>query len=105
MGEPTPCPQCLSPRVWARTTMGPTGITRVAFCPNCARAGTMPRASLSRFVAGAPTEALMQRLADDFEDLARVRYRRRRQIVATVQDAARRADACARLEADLRRLV
>jgi hypothetical protein len=47
----------------------------------------------------------MQRLADDVEDLAAVRYRRRRQILATLEDAARRADASARLEAELRRLV
>ncbi|HEV7677630.1 MAG TPA: hypothetical protein VGQ42_03590 [Candidatus Dormibacteraeota bacterium] len=105
MGEPTPCPQCRAERVWARANFGAGGgISRVAYCPVCARTDSMPRPSLSRFVAGAPAPALMQRIADDFEDLASVRYRRRRQILATIEDAARRADAAARLEADLRRL-
>ena len=47
----------------------------------------------------------MQRVADECEDQAASRYARRRQLVDLVEDAARRADARARLEAELARLA
>ena len=48
--------------------------------------------------------ATIQRVADDFEHLATTRYKRRCQLFSLVGEAARRADAMARLEADLARL-
>lgn len=56
------------------------------------------------FLTGKPAPALMQRVADDVETLSAARYVRRRQILALVGEAARRADALARLEHELRRL-
>jgi len=58
---------------------------------------------IAAFASDAAAPPMMQRVADDFEDLASLRYRRRRQILGVVEDAARRADAMARLESELGR--
>jgi len=62
------------------------------------------RAALSSFVPGISAPPVVQRVADDSEHLAATRYTRRRRLVGLVDDAARRADALARLEAELSRL-
>jgi hypothetical protein len=46
----------------------------------------------------------MQRVADDCERLAAGRYTRQRLLMGIVDEAARRADAMARLEIELSRL-
>jgi hypothetical protein len=56
------------------------------------------------FLGTKPAPALMQRVADDVETLSAARYVRRHQILALVGEAARRADALARLELELSRL-
>jgi hypothetical protein len=65
---------------------------------------TARRSAFSRFSTGAPTPVVMQRVADDCESLAATRYARQRQLMGLVEDAARRADAMARLEIELSRL-
>jgi hypothetical protein len=62
------------------------------------------RSSISRFIADAPAPAVMQRVADDCEGLATTRYARQKQLLGLVDEAARRADAMARLEIELSRL-
>lgn len=69
-----------------------------------AAAPTVRRAALARFVADAPAPAVMQRVADDCERLATTRYVHQRQLLGVVEEAARRADAMARLEIELGRL-
>jgi hypothetical protein len=59
---------------------------------------------LTRFVSDAPAPAVMQRVADDCERLATTRYVRQRAMLGVVEEAARRADALARLEIELSRL-
>jgi hypothetical protein len=59
---------------------------------------------MGRFVSDTPAPAVMQRVADDLEQLASTRYVRRRQLLGLLDQAARRADALARLEIELSRL-
>lgn len=63
------------------------------------------RPALGRLVSDAPAPAVMQRVADDCEQLSASRYQRQRQLLGLVEEAARRADAMARLELELTRLA
>lgn len=65
---------------------------------------SVPRAAIGRFVSDRPAPPLMQRVADEVEGSSVERYQRRRQMVGLIQEAARRADALARLEIELGRL-
>ncbi len=82
--------------------------TGVAPSPLSARraadAGAVPRAAIGRLVSDKPAPALMQRVADEVESGAVERYVRRRTFVGLLDEAARRADAMARLEIELSRL-
>jgi hypothetical protein len=52
----------------------------------------------------APASPVLQRSADDAENQMAARYIRRREMVGVLEEAARRADALARLEQELQRL-
>jgi hypothetical protein len=67
------------------------------------QAATRP-SGLARFVSEAPAPGIMQRVADDCEDLTTTRYLRHRLLLGVLGEAARRADAMARLEVELSRL-
>jgi len=66
--------------------------------------GTARRSVLGRFVSDTPAPAIVQRVADESERLAAIRYVRQRLLLGVLGDAARRADAMARLEDELSRL-
>ena len=66
-------------------------------CPHCRSEHAWARTA-------EPPPSLMQRVADDVEVVTVDRYTRRRRLVALLAEAARRADAMARLEMELRRL-
>lgn len=68
------------------------------------RAVALERSAQPSSFLGTAAPTVVQRVADDVESLAVSRYVRRRQIVDLVGEAARRADAMARLEIELRRL-
>ncbi|HXA30048.1 MAG TPA: hypothetical protein VN193_15000 [Candidatus Angelobacter sp.] len=65
---------------------------------------TVRRSGIGRLIAGLPAPAVMQRLADEREQLAAQRCLRRLQLIGLVGEAARRADAMARLDVELSRL-
>jgi hypothetical protein len=97
------CPVCRGEAA-LRTPAGGAGLASPfggsgAGSPTVAR-----RRSIAAFASDAAAPPMMQRVADDFEDLASLRYRRRRKILGVIEDAARRADAMARLEMELGRL-
>jgi hypothetical protein len=62
------------------------------------------RSAMARLIAGTPAPLVMQRVADDREALATTRCVRQLQLMGLVEQAARRADAMARLEIELSRL-
>jgi hypothetical protein len=85
------------------TPLGGGGAPASAWAAASGAPATARRSLLSRFVADEPT-GVVQRVADECEVLAATRYTRRRQLVGLVDEAARRADAMARLEIELSRL-
>ncbi len=104
------CPACRqgvgtqpSPAV-AGAGAGPATAPGATAAWSAAAAPAVRRSAISRFVADSPAPAVMQRVADDCERLAATRYVRQRQLLGVVDEAARRADAMARLEIELSRL-
>jgi hypothetical protein len=65
---------------------------------------TARRSVLGRFVSDTPAPAVVQRVADTCENQAAIRYLRHRLMASVLGEAARRADAMARLEVELSRL-
>jgi hypothetical protein len=103
------CPSCRQPAGGPQPHTAPAvdrgGAAAVSAFPSAlAGPATARRAGLNRFAADTPAPALMQRVADDCESVASTRYTRQRQLMGLVEDAARRADALARLEIELSRL-
>jgi len=104
MNQPSPCPLCHSERVWARRAERGGDVEQIAFCPGCARDARLQlRAVPAGFTPTVPAPGLLQRVVDDVEVITVHRYARRRRLVALIIEAARRADAMARLEMELRR--
>jgi DNA-directed RNA polymerase subunit RPC12/RpoP len=106
-GEPVlRCPACRGPAALRAQPAG-AGVASPFGGAGGAAAATptvVHRRQIAAFASDAAAPPMMQRVADDFEDLASLRYRRRRKILGVVEDAARRADAMARLELELGRL-
>lgn len=100
------CPSCRhAVGGQAAPPAGTAGATAVSAFPAAPPSpATVRRSTVSRFSTDSPAPAVMQRVADDCESLASTRYARQRQLLGLVEDAARRADAMARLEIELGRL-
>jgi hypothetical protein len=95
------CPTCRQGIGDAPGRGGSAGVA--AWSAAAAQPATARRSLLGRFTSDAPTPAVMQRVADDSEQLAALRYVRHRQLLGVLDEAARRADAMARLEIELQR--
>jgi hypothetical protein len=129
----TVCTRCGTELVLARMSSAQPGLRSSLQCPSCrqeagsgstgsvapvpgAAAGvaawsaavtgqaTLRRSAIGRLITGSPAPAVMQRVADDRERLATVRCIRQLELMGLVGEAARRADAMARLEIELSRL-
>jgi len=102
------CPACRQAVPAAHPAPQPPALGVAAPAPAAplARESAAPvsRDTVARFVADAPAPQVVQNVADDLEDRARTRYVRRRSLLGLVEEAARRADSLARLEASLARL-
>ena len=101
------CPSCRQPAgspSAPAATAGPAPATAPGLASAWSSAPAARRSVLTRFVSDAPAPAVVQRVADDCEHLAATRYVRQRALLGVVEDAARRADALARLEIELSRL-
>jgi hypothetical protein len=126
----TVCTRCGTELVLARHSTGRTPgqpVRSSLQCPSCRQAAlgspgsgsgagvaawsaaaggpaTVRRSAIGRLITGAPAPAVMQRVADDCERVATQRCVRRLQLLGLIGEAARRADAMARLDLDLSRL-
>lgn len=103
------CPSCrrpagpASPPAIAGAGPAPTASGLTAAW-SAAAPSRLQRQSLTRFASQTPAPVVIQRVADDCERLATTRYARQRTLLGAVEEAARRADALARLEIELSRL-
>jgi len=98
------CRQATGAQTVGATPPPPSPTLSTAWAPATGQATPARRSLLGRFAGDAPAPAVMQRVADDCERLAGQRYVRQRTLLGVVDEAARRADALARLEIELSRL-
>jgi len=103
------CPSCRQP-AGSPSAPAATAGTAPAASPSLTSAWSAAapaatrRSVITRFAADAAAPPVVQRVADDCERLATTRYVRQRTLLGLVEEAARRADAMARLEIELGRL-
>jgi len=103
------CPSCRQPAgspsaPAASAGAAPAASSALTSAWSAAAPAATRRSVLTRFISDSPAPAVVQRVADDCERLATTRYVRQRTLLSLVEEAARRADALARLEVELDRL-
>jgi hypothetical protein len=99
------CPSCRQTAVPIPGPRPSPGAPQPATREPVPAASLLGRPAARTFTAEPAAPTIVQRVTDDAEAAATERYVRRRRLVALLDEAARRADAMARLDNELNRLA